>query len=257
MKRTLKVMVVGAVLLALAGGYGCGSKSEEKVTALDRIKKAGVITVGTSPDYPPFEHVDAEGKIVGFDIDLVKAIAGKMGVDVKLMGMGFDSIIIAVKNGQVDLGMSSFSVNEERKVSIDFSVPYMVSAQVVMVAKDSAVKTVQELSGKTVAVAVGTTGAEAATSIEGAVLKNVEDSNVCVMMLENGTVHAVVIDVAIANEYAQRRGFRILEKPLQSEETAAVMAKGSDALRAEVDKAILELRKEGFFDQLKEKWKIK
>ncbi len=256
MQRSFKMMFISLIILAMAGNFGCGSKPEEQQSALSRIKEAGSITVGTSPDYPPFENVDNQGNIVGFDIDLVTAIAKKIGVDVKIMGMGFDSIIIAVKNGQLDIGMSSFSVNEERKASIDFSVPYMVSSQVVLVGKDSPIKTALDLNGKTVAVAMGTTGAEAAKNIKGAKLINVEDSNVSVMMLENGTAHAVVIDVAIANEYAKRRGFNILEQPLQYEETAVVIGKGNDTLKAEIDKAIIELKADGTFEKLKGKWNI-
>lgn len=256
MKRSWHMMLISLILLAMVGNIGCGSKPEEKQSALSRIREAGSIRVGTCPDYPPFENVDDKGNIVGFDIDLVTAIAEKIGVKVEVMGMGFDSIIIAVKNGQLDIGMSSFSVNEERKASIDFSVPYMVSSQVVLVGKDSSIKSVEELSGKQVAVAIGTTGAEAAKSIEGATIVNVDDSNISVMMLENGTVQAVVIDVAIAREYAARRGFKILEHPLQYEETAVVIGKGNDTLKAEIDKAILALKQDGTFEKLKRKWNI-
>lgn len=256
MKRTGYFLFAAILFLTLAFGSGCGSKPSDDKSALERIRDKGFMTVGTSPDYPPFESIDDKGNIIGFDIDLIKAIAAKIGVEVKLMSMGFDSIIIAVKNGQVDVGMSSFSVNEERKASIDFSIPYIVSSQVILAGKDSDIKNAGELDGKVVAAAVGTTGAEAAKEIKGAVLKTVDDYNIAMMMLDNGSVKAVVLDVAIAREYSSKRGFKILEKPLNHEETAVVIMKGKDSLTEEINKAIETVKQDGTYDELLKKWKI-
>ncbi len=254
MKASKIIKLALGALLAATLTVGCGPKKE--MTALEKIKEAGVITVGTCPDYPPFESIDDKGNIIGFDIDLARAVAAELGVEVKFVNMGFDSIITAVKSGQVNVGISSFSINEERKASIDFSVPYLISSQVVLVQKDSPLKAIEDLTGKQVAVAIGTTGAEAAKSIEGAKLKVVDDSNLSVMMLGNGSADAVVIDVAIAKEYQKKRGFVIMEKPLQMEETACVIMKGNDTLRQEIDKAIEKVKADGSFDTIKAKWEI-
>ncbi len=254
MKNSRFIKLALGTLLAITLIVGCGS--EKEMSALEKIKEAGVITVGTSPDYPPFESIDDKGNIIGFDIDLARAVAAELGVEVKFVNMGFDSIITAVKSGQINVGISSFSINEERKASIDFSVPYLISSQVVVIQKDSGLKAVEDLAGKRVAVAIGTTCAEAAKNIEGIDLKIVDDNNLTVMMLANGSADAVVLDVAIAREYQKKRDFDIMEKPLKMEETACVIMKGNETLKQEIDKAIETIKANGTFDTLKAKWQI-
>ncbi len=256
MKKTLTILALA--MLFLISIAGCEKKKDvAEMTALAKIKKAGTITIGTSPDYPPFESIDDKGNIVGFDVDIAKAVAEELGVEAKFVNMGFDTIITAVKNGQVDLGVSSFSVSEERKMSIDFSKPYITSSQVILVKKDSTVKTKEDLVGAVVAAQMGTTGAEAAKKIEKAELKIVNDYNVATMMLDNGSVKAVVLDVAIAKELASRHDFRAIEQPLNNEETAIVIRKGNDNLRAEIDKAIDKIMADGRYKKIKETWKVK
>ncbi|MCP4115161.1 MAG: basic amino acid ABC transporter substrate-binding protein [Desulfobacteraceae bacterium] len=254
MKDSRIIRFAIGTLLAVTLAVGCGPKKD--MTVLERIKDAGVMTVGVSPDYPPFESIDDKGNIIGFDIDLARAVAAELGVEAKFVNMGFDSIITAVKSGQVNVGISSFSINEERKASIDFSTPYLVSSQVVLVQKDSPLKTAEDLAGKHVAAAIGTTGAEAAKSIKDIELKIVDDNNLSVMMLSNGSADAVVIDVAIAKEYQKKLGFDIMEKPLQLEETACVIMKGNEDLTQEINKAIEKIKADGSFDTIKAKWEI-
>lgn len=257
MEKTIKLLTAAVVIAVVFAFAGCGKdKNTKQLTELEKIQKAGVITVGTSPDYPPFESIDDEGNIIGFDLDLAKAVAKDLGVEIKIVSMGFDSIITAVKNGQIDIGVSSFSVNEERKMSIDFSVPYISSSQVILVQKDSEIKSKEDLKGQVVASQMGTTGAEAAKEIENVDLKTVEDYNVATMMLDNGSVKAVVLDIAIAKELASKHDFKVLEKPLNHEDTAIVMKKGSTDLKASIDKSVEKMLQDGTIDKMKKEWKV-
>lgn len=250
---SIKFALIAAIFITMAAGSVASAADK---TGLDRVRERGYLTVGTSPDYPPFESIDDTGKIVGFDIDLIEAVAKEMGLEVRLMTMGFDSIIIAVKNGQVDLGVSSFSVTEERKASVDFTTAYMTSSQVILTTEKSGVRKVEDLKGQVVAAAMGTTGAEAAKSIDGAVVKTLEDYNIAMMMLNNGFAKAVVLDIAIAGEYVEKRGFVMLEKPLQHEETAMIAGKGNGVLTEAVNAAMETVKKNGVFDALRKKWGI-
>ncbi len=189
------ILIIGLVLT------GCENKQEadktqepEKapVTALDKIKKAGEISIATNPDYPPFETIDDQGNVIGFDIDLSTAVAKELGVSPKFVKMSFDTIITAVKNGQTDLGVSAFSITEERKQSIDFSDPYYSSSQVIMVLEDSGFTVKEDLAGKIIAVELSTTGADAAKTITDAQVKAVDDYNVATMMLKNGIILSVL-----------------------------------------------------------------
>jgi polar amino acid transport system substrate-binding protein len=257
----LSLCMLAAMVLVLSGCTQDQEKSSEKeeikkVSALDKIKEAGEISIGTSPDYPPFESIDDDGNVVGFDIDLAEAVAKEIGVKAKFVTMGFDSIITAVKNGQVDVGISSFSVNEERKASIDFSVPYIATAQVIMVRKDSEISSKKDLETSVIAAQMGTTGAEAASKIEGAEVKKVNDSNIATMMLDNGSVDAVILDVAIAKELSSKHDFKVVGEDLNAEQTAVVIKKDNDELKAAINKAIKTLKDNGKLDELKSKWDI-
>ncbi len=264
MKRLTSILA--AILIMGLMFTGCENKQEadqgqeaEKapVTALEQIKKAGEISIATNPDYPPFETIDDEGNVIGFDIDLSTAVAEELGVSPKFVKMSFDTIITAVKNGQADLGVSAFSITEERKQSIDFSDPYYSSSQVIMVLENSGLTAKEDLAGKVIAVELSTTGADAAKTIEDAQVKAVDDYNVATMMLKNGSAHAVVLDAPIAAEYVSRYNFIVLETPLTFEETAMVIKKGNNDLKAAVDKALEKIKADGKYDELKKKWNIK
>lgn len=251
LKKLLTVMVMAGVCMAMVSTASAADKNWAK------IKKSGVLTIGTSPDYPPFESVDpATNKIVGFDIDLIDAVAAELGLKTKFQAMGFDSIIIAVKNGQVNLGMSSFSVTEERKQSVDFTIPYYKNGSTVLTKADSPVKTEEDLVGKRVAAQIGSTSAEAAKKIKGCDAQIVDDANIAVMMMKNGVVQGAVLDVAIAENYAKKPEFTVFEKPLSYEETAAIVRKNSPEFLDALNKAIEKLEADGTIAKLRKKWGV-
>ncbi|WP_179953291.1 basic amino acid ABC transporter substrate-binding protein [Desulfobotulus mexicanus] len=249
-RQTCKVFVLA--LLALAWT----SMAMAECRLWQQIQSSGFFTVGTSPDYPPFESIDDNGNIVGFDIDLIRAVAAEMGLEVRLRGMGFDSILIAVRSGQVHLGMSSFSVTEERKRSVDFTIPYYSSGQVVLVNADSDIRTVEDLKGKVVSAQIGSTSADAAQAIEGATARIVDDASTAVMMLRNKAADGVVLDVAIAENYVQRFGFVQMDEPLNYEEVAAVIRKGCPEFLDALNEAFKKVKTSGKLDELRQKWDV-
>jgi polar amino acid transport system substrate-binding protein len=251
-KVLLGIMIIG--MLALTAGCAGSEDASAEKTAWEKIQEAGVITVGNSPDYPPFETIDDQGNIVGIDIDLMNAIAEELGVEVEIKQMGFDTIITAVQSGQVDIGMSGFSITEERKESVDFTDPYFEGGQVVLTTPDSGIEKIADLNGQTIAVQMGTTCEEAAKTIEGAEIKSLDDFNMAVMMLKNGTVKAVVADISVAKQYVANEGFVIVGEPLTFEETAIIVKKGNDDLRAALNEAIAKIKENGKYDQIMEKW---
>jgi polar amino acid transport system substrate-binding protein len=120
--RKLFVVLLAAALLSSACGAG-----QKAANHLATIKQAGVIKVGTSPDYPPFELVDSSGKFVGFDIALMEEAANRMGVKVEWVDMPFDSLIASVQQGKVDMAISAFNYTAERDKTIDFTDAYFTS----------------------------------------------------------------------------------------------------------------------------------
>lgn len=251
-KLTLLLLTVFVIVLFT----GCGAKKTNK-TALEKIKEAGVITMGNSPDYPPFETIDDKGNIVGFDVDVANAIAKELGVKLEIKQMGFDTIITAVQSGQVDIGMSGFSITPERKEKVEMSAPYLVGGQVIVTTKDSGIKSAADLNGQKVAVGIGSTCEKAAQTIKGANVVSLDDFNVGFVMLKSKSVKAVVADITVANNYvAKDSTYVIVDKPLTYEETAAITKKGNTDLIKAINDAISKLDKEGKIKEYKSKWKI-
>lgn len=260
-KRTLlliSLFLIAVMMLTVGcGGSKPAPEQPKEKTALEEIKEAGVITVGNSPDYPPFETVDDKGNPIGFDIDLMNAIAADLGVKAEFKKMDFGTIITAVQNNQVNIGMSGFSISEDRKNEVDFSIPYYVGGQTVVVAPNSAIKSLEDLKGKVVAVQSGTTCAEVAIdNIPEAKVRELDDFNTAFMMLKNNSAQAVVADLAVANEYISKEGFIELGEPLNYEENAVVIKKGNSDVVDAINKALTKLKDNGTITELAKKWEM-
>lgn len=246
----LKTLCLSACLvLALSG---C---AKQPATVWEQIQADGKITVGTSPDYPPFEMVDDDGTIIGFDIDLINAMAAEMGVEVELKSMSFDTIITAVQSGQVNIGMAGFSIDPEHQV--DFTDPYYSGGQVVLTTADSGIKDIADLAGQTVAVQMGTTGEKAAQNIAGANLKALESFEMAILMLQNGTAKAVVADKVVAKGYEHEKGMVIVGEPLANEDNAIIIKEGNEDLTQALNEALAKVKENGKYDELLQKWGIK
>jgi polar amino acid transport system substrate-binding protein len=122
----------------------------------------GEMTVASSPDFPPYESIGPKGDVVGFEIDMAHAIAKQLGVKCTIVKQEFDSILPAIATGKADIGMSGFSVTEERKKAVDFTVDITDEPQVIMVKKGSSIKSPADLAGKKVGSQNGTIGLDLA-----------------------------------------------------------------------------------------------
>jgi polar amino acid transport system substrate-binding protein len=176
--------------------------------------KDGVLTVATSPDFPPYESIDDNGSYVGFDIDMAYAIGEVMGLKVEIVPTEFDGIMTAVSTGKADIGMSGLSVTEERKNSVDFTMNIANEAQVVIVRRGSPIKTPADLAGKRVGSQNGTTGLDLARYDEATIAgSNYKDTmgrpaegvgyDDCILAAEQvvaGTLDAVIYDYSPCKE---------------------------------------------------------
>lgn len=244
------------IVLVFALVLGVFAVSAFAGTTLDKVKEKGVVVVGNSPDYPPFESIGDNGERVGFDIDLLKAIAKKMGVKIQWATMEFSVIVSAAQSGQIDLGFSGLSITDERRAQVLFSDPYVVSGQVIVTRKGSGITGAADLKGKKIAVQLGTTGEQQADKIEGATVVKPESYNIAFMMLNNKAADAVIADISVADEFIKRGEYERAGEPLSYEEFAAISRKGNDALVGEVNKALKALKEDGTLDALAKKWNI-
>ncbi|WP_407855158.1 ABC transporter substrate-binding protein/permease [Enterococcus hailinensis] len=219
----------------------------EKDVIYERIQQSGELVVGLSADYAPYEfHADVNGqdKIVGFDISIAEKIAKDMGVKLKIEELGFDALLGALKTGKIDLIISGMSITEERLKEVDFSDPYFVVQQKVLVRKDdkNKYKTTDNFEGVSVGAQKQTTQeALVKNEMTGAKLTSLQKVPDLINNLLNKKVNAVVMEQPVAEAYAQKSkdlaiasvGFEQGEKV-----TAIAMSKNTPELKQHVNASI-------------------
>ena len=270
MKKYLAIIVALALCLSLAA---CGSSaasasatSETATSAASAAEEAapaaeittvtpGVLTMATNAYFPPYEFYDGD-TIVGIDAEIAAAVAAKLGMELKIEDMEFDSIITAVSTGKADFGLAGMTVTEERLQNINFSTSYATGVQVVIVSEDSDIASIDDLAGKKIGVQLATTGDIYATDDFGE--ENVEKynkGNDAVMALVSGKVDAVIIDNEPAKSYvAANEGLKILDTEYAVEEYAACIAKENTALLDAVNAALDELKADGTLQAIIDKY---
>jgi glutamine transport system substrate-binding protein len=255
-KKGAILAVVLALLTALAA---CGGKSAEPSSSSSGETKKKII-VGTDAAFAPFEYMD-KGKIVGFDVDLLDAIMKEAGIEYELKNVGWDPLFAALQSKEIDMAISGITINDKRKQTYDFSIPYFEATQMIMVKENSPIKNALDLKGKTIGVQNATTGQEAVEKLLGKGNKNIkkfETTVVAIMELLNGGVDAVVTDNAVANEYVKNNPDKKIKvipdsKHFASEFYGMMFPKGSD-LKAKVDEALKKVIESGKYAEIYKKW---
>lgn len=244
MKNVKKILAVLLALTLLLAFAGCGEKKAEK------------LVMGTNASFPPYEFTDDDGTIVGIDAEIAKAIADKLGMELEIKDMEFDSLIPAVKGGSIDVALAGMTVNDERKESVNFSKTYATGVQVVIVKEDSTIATVDDLEGKTIGVQSGTTGDIYCTDDYGAdFVKQYANGALAVAALVNGQVDCVVIDNEPAKAYVEaNKGLKILDTEYTTEDYAIAVSKDNDDLLKKINDALKELQDDGTVDKIINKY---
>lgn len=244
MKNLKKIFALVLALSMLCCFAGCGAKDDNK------------LVMGTNAAFPPYEYVDDDGAIVGIDAEIAQAIADKLGIELEIKDMEFDSLIPAVQEGSVDIVLAGMTVTDERKESVDFTDSYATGIQVIIVKEDSAIASVDDLEGKTIGVQSGTTGDIYCTDDYGQeFVKQYNNGALAVAALANGQVDCVIIDNEPAKAFvAANEGLKILETEYVTEDYAAAISKDNSELLEKVNTAMAELKADGTIADIIEKY---
>lgn len=243
MKKVLLVLLVIAMVFTLFAACA---------------KESGTLTMATNAEFPPYEYHEGD-EIVGIDAEIAAAIAEKLGMELVIEDMAFDSIIAAVQSGKADIGLAGMTVTEDRLKSINFSDSYATGKQVIIVPEGSDIMSADDLEGKTIGVQGSTTGDLYITwdYIDDG-LAEIERYNKgvdAVLALIQGKVDAVVIDNEPAKVFvAQNEGLVILATEYVIEEYAAAISKDNEELLAQVNEALAELKASGKLQEIVEKY---
>jgi len=283
MKKFMKVIVMVAILAMLA--VACGPKAaapvEEPPAAeeaamepeapaaepavmneLDKIKEAGKIVVGTSADYEPWEYKDENDNFVGLDMDIMREIGKRMGVEVEFQDLGFDALVTAVQEGKVDAAIASMTATEERKEQVDFSIVYYTGPNVILKAAGSTITFTDPLEA-----AKYKLGTQSGTIMQYWIEDNLitpglmtaenmslyERNEQVALELKAGRIDLGIMDLEPGKQFMADPAFDFEEAwrgEMNPEGNGIAIMKGSDALKAELDKHITDMLKEGVIAKL-------
>lgn len=274
-KRLLSAVMASAMVLSLAACGGAktettaaettAEKKEETTTAGTTAAETaeaagGTLIVGFDQDFPPMGFVGDNGEYTGFDLDLAKEVASRLGLEYKAQPVAWDSKDMELESGNIDCIWNGFTITG-REDDYTWTTPYMANKQVFVVANDSDIKSQADLAGKVVEV-------QADSSAEAALKENQDlantfgqllttpDYNTAFMDLEQGAVDAVAMDVIVAGYQIKQRNadFKILDDSLSEEEYGIGFKKGNTELRDKVQRALEEMAADGTLAKISDEW---
>ena len=257
MKKYIALFLASIMMLGLLAG--CGAPAANSDNELGLVED-GKLVMSTNAAFPPYEMTTDNGGFAGIDVEIAQAIATKLGLELVIDDMDFDSALLAVQNGKSDIVMAGVSVTDERKLVMEFSDSYATGIQVVIVKEGSDV-TMDNLGEKMIGCQRGTTGYIYAsdTPENGGYGEDhvtaFDNGASAVQALVNGQVDCVIIDSAPAAEYVKANaGLTLLEGNWVEEEYAIGMNKNNAALKDAVNNALKELTEDGTVQQIIDKY---
>ncbi len=237
MKKILKVLkVLSICVLASVSIYG------------------KTLYVGTNAEFAPFEYLE-NGKITGFDMELVEEIGKIINMDVKIENMSFDGLLPALQMKKVDIVIAGMTANEDRKKFVGFSDPYYTAKQVLLVKEGSNIGSLEELKGKKVGAVLGFTGDLMISKIKEINVERVSSSVGAIMGLKNEKLEAFILDLAPAENFAKNnKGLKIVSLDIEDEEYAIATRKDEIKLLEKINSALKEIKQNGTYEKLLSKY---
>lgn len=256
MKKILAILAV--IIMATTTIAGC---SKNTITGIDGIKERGKMIVGLDDSFPPMGFRDENNEIVGFDIDLAKEVAKRLGVEVEFKPVVWETIGISLNNKEIDMIWNGCTITEARKKEMTFSNPYLENKQILVVSSDSTIKGKSDLAGKVLSVQMGSSAQEALekdTEVMNS-LKEVRkfgDNVEALLDLKAGRVDAVIVDMVVGGYYIGKHpdDYIVLEDSFQEELYGIGMRKEDGTFIAEVNKILAEMSEDGTATKISEKW---
>jgi polar amino acid transport system substrate-binding protein len=242
MKRFLLFVLIGLLMVSVVS-ISCNQPEK--------------IRVATNATYPPFTYVNEQGQFVGFDIDLMNAIAEKEGLKVEFIKVDFKPLLEGMAQNKYDAAISAISITEERRKDMLFSDYYFVTGHVLTVRKDDTSITGKDsLAGKVVGVETGSTSAASVSEMAGVTVKDYLDLTYAWDDLVNGVIDAVVSDGTIASYYVARYPdkLKIAGEPFTREYYGIAVAKNEPELLTKINAGLKAIKSEGLVEQLTQKW---
>lgn len=225
---------------------------------LTRIEESGTLKVGFEGTYPPFNYQDDSGEFVGFDVDISKEIAERLGVEADFITSKWSGLIGGINADKFDIIIAQMTITEERLESVDFTDPYVVTGAVVVTHNETDdIEGLEDLDGKKVGAAAGTSFADVAESAEGADVNLYEGGfSTYVNDVVNKRLDALINDSLVMGYNIQESGhpIKITSDLLSRDENAMAIKQGNEDFVEKVDAALAEIKDDGTYDEIFRKW---
>lgn len=264
----LSIISILTILVACGSQSGTSEKPKEKEesnttendssgkskSVVDEIKERGTLTMAMSGKYPPFNFINENNELDGFDVDIAKEISKRLGVEAEPVTTEWDAIITGLLTSKFDIILGSLSITEERLEKVDF-VHYYTSGGSVIVPKDSDIKGPEDLEGATVGVGMGTTFEEKAIEL-GAEVKTYSASVDALTDMNNGRIDAVISDKLVTANAIKTMNypFHFVGEDLFVDKCGIAIRKDNPELRDEITKILEEMKEDGTYTEISEKW---
>ncbi|MDN4492723.1 amino acid ABC transporter substrate-binding protein [Ureibacillus aquaedulcis] len=253
MKRKFSLVFILALILTIVAACGADEKSEGSSSGKETV------VIGIDDTFAPMGFRDDNNEIVGFDIDLAKAAAEHMGVDVKFQPIDWSTKESELSSGRIDLIWNGYTVTEERKEKVLFTEPYLENAQVVMTLADSKITKLDDLADKEVGIQALSSALDALNAnpiSEKVSLNEFKDNVLALTDLKAGRVEAVVIDKVVGEYFMTQEAdtFKILDESLAPEQYAVGVKKGNEELLEKVQAALDSMNEDGTSAEISTKW---
>ncbi len=243
MKKIILAVLSGVLLISVVPG--CGQETLK-------------VRIATDATWPPFEYVDEQTmEIVGFDIDLIKAIADEAGLDIEIVNVSWDPLLAGMAQCQYDAAISAMTITDERKEVMLFSNPYFEAGQLVTVQfGNTDIASKEDLGGKTVGAQIGTTGSFEVDKIAGATLKTYDDIGLAMQDLMNGQIDAVIADNPLAMGYANANPDKLktVGAVFTSEYYGIAVCNTETELLERINEGLAKVKAKGLIDELILEW---
>ncbi|MFL0194718.1 amino acid ABC transporter substrate-binding protein [Clostridium sp. WILCCON 0269] len=252
---TMVIFLLGILLT------GCGQTQQSGDKSWDDIKAKGKFVVGLDDSFPPMGFRDEKGQIVGFDIDMAKAAAEKLGVKVEFKPVEWDGIILSLNNKDIDVIWNGLTITADRKKQIAFSKVYLQNKQIIVVQNNSAIKSKKDLSGKRVGIQLGSSSetalnADTTTSKSLKEVRKYSNNTEALLDLNQGRIDAVVVDEVVGRYYIEKKPglYKILDDNFGKEDYGVGIRKTDTSFREKLDEALDTIKSDGTADKISKKW---
>ena len=261
--KTFKIILSISMSAIILMSFGCSEKNSAGTedNSLQKIKDAGKLILGLDDTFAPMGFRDESGEIVGFDIDLAKEVASRMGVELEIKPIDWSSSILSLNKGDIDVLWNGVTINESRKAQINFSKPYLNNRLIIVKPKDrNDINSKEDLAGKVLGVQVGSNDEALQSDAISKEAKEIRkyDVNVNAFLdLRAKRIDAVIIDEVAAQYYIseEKVDFVVVENSPLTEEFYGIGFRKTDVeLLAEVDRILDEMKADGKSAEISQKW---